>query len=132
MINRISKKINIKMMKASKQRTETETLENQEEIITILTESLNSWDASIELPVPHIIELEQLISHHKEKTKRKLWRDLIILWMLGILVVGSMMLIYDWNDSAFWLLQILGVIGGLMFLRFLNRENREAKYKWTR
>ncbi|MCK9858667.1 YxlC family protein [Paenibacillus sp. ATY16] len=131
MIKRISKKNKVKV-KNFKQRMETENLESQEKIITILTESLNSWDASIELQVPHIIELEQLISDHKEKTKRRLWRDLILLWMLGILVIGSMMLIYDWNDNAFWFLQLLGVVGGLLFLRFVNRESREAKYKWTR
>lgn len=105
--------------------------EHSEELISLLEDSLQSWDARIEPPVPHLIELEQLVNSHKESTSRRLWRDLLKLWLLGILVISGMVLLLHWNVYAFWFLQIFAVAGAILFFTLLSRKDREAKRKWT-
>lgn len=97
----------------------------------LLGSPLREWDALIEPPVPHLIALEQLVSSHKEATGRKLWRDLLKLWLLGILVIGGMLFLLRWNMAAFAILQAVAVAGAVLILVVPSRKNREAKRKWT-
>jgi hypothetical protein len=99
--------------------------------LALLGDSLPRWAARLAPPVPHIFDLEQLVTRHKELTGRRLWLDLLKLWLLGILVISGMVLLLNWNIYAFWFLQIFAVAGAILFFTILSRKDREAKRKWT-
>ncbi|MBB6633059.1 YxlC family protein [Cohnella thailandensis] len=111
-----------------KRATEAEEAKAFEEL---LGEPLRGWDERIEPSVPHLLELEALVTRHREESGRKLWRDLFMLWLLGILVISGMILLYRWNVIAFAVLQALAVAGAVLFLAVSSRKNREAKREWT-
>lgn len=119
------------MRLSKKKKKPADSPEQSEEFMEMLGDSLQSWDSRIEPPVPHLIELGQLVTRHKEQTGRRLWLDLLKLWLLGILVIGGMVLLFNWNIYAFWFLQIFAVTGAILFFTFLSRKDREAKSKWT-
>jgi len=111
-----------------KRATEEEEAKAFEEL---LGEPLRGWDERIEPSVPHLLELEELVTRHREESSRKLWRDLFMLWLLGILVISGMILLYRWNVIAFAVLQALAAAGAVLFLAVSSRKNREAKRRWT-
>lgn len=92
---------------------------------------LSRWDERIQPPVPHLSSLEQLVSRHKEELGRKLWRDLLLLWTLGVFIVGGLLLMLQWNIVAFVCLQAAAFAGAIVYLFVHSRRDRSVKRKWT-
>ncbi|CAM3913646.1 DUF5345 domain-containing protein [Cohnella lubricantis] len=108
-------------------REEAEAAEFRE----LLGDHLSRWDERMEPPVPRLAALEQLVSQRKGELSRKLWRDLLLLWTLGIFIIGSVLLILQWNIAAFAGLQAAALIGAIVYLFVLARKERSVKREWT-
>lgn len=106
---------------------ETREAEFQE----LLGSHLSQWDERIQPAVPHLAALEQLVTQHKEEAGRRLWRDLLLLWTLGIVIVGGLLLMLQWNIVAFACLQAAAFAGAIVYLYVHSRRNRSVKRKWT-
>ncbi|THF81655.1 YxlC family protein [Cohnella fermenti] len=108
--------------------TEAEEAKAFEEL---LGDSLRGWDARIEPSVPHLLELEELVSSHREETRRKLRRELAKLWLLGLPIIVGMLMLFRWNAIVFAIAQGAAVTGAILFLAVDSRRNREGKRRWS-
>lgn len=111
--------------------TRAETEADAEEFRELIGDHLSRWDERIEPPVPHLSALEQMVSQHQEELGRRLWRDLLLLWMLGVVLIGGLVLMIRWSIVAFACLQAAALAGALLYLFFHSRRNRSVKRKWT-
>ena len=105
--------------------------EAEAEFRELVGAQLSQWDERIQPPVPHLAALEQLVSRQKEELSRRLWRDLLLLWMLGIFIIGGLLLMLQWNIVVFACLQAAALAGALLYLFVHSRRNRSVKRKWT-
>ncbi|RUS47327.1 DUF5345 family protein [Cohnella sp. AR92] len=111
------------------EQTRTEA-EDAQEFESLFGDSLRAWDAGIDPPPPHLLELEKLVVQHREETGRKLWRELSRLWLIGLLVIGVLFGLLQWNVLAFAVVQVAAIAAAAVFL-FLTRKNKEAERRWT-
>ncbi|MFC5648698.1 DUF5345 family protein [Paenibacillus solisilvae] len=93
---------------------------------------LMKWDASITPPIPALDDLEQLVTDHKQQLSRRLWRDLLLLWVIGGLVISGMLLLLQHNIVVFALVQIGAIAAAAIFLMIAVRSSsKEGRHKWT-
>lgn len=98
----------------------------------LLGDHLMKWDASIKPPTPALSTLEQLVSDQKQLLARRLWRDLLMLWVVGGLVLSGMLLLFQHNMIVFVVVQTGSIIAAAIFLILTQRSKfKEGQYKWT-
>lgn len=93
-------------------------------------DSLKQWEQSIDPDVPSLESIGGMISSHKEAVRVRLWRELLLLWVIGCFVISGLMLVLYSSLQVFLFVQ-LGVLGaaGLLLLRASLRK--EGRGKWT-
>lgn len=97
----------------------------------LLGDHLMKWDASIKPPTPALSTLEQLVSDQKHLLARRLWRDLLMLWVVGGLVLSGMLLLFQHNMIVFVVVQTGSIIAAAIFLILTQRSKfKEGQYKW--
>jgi tetrahydromethanopterin S-methyltransferase subunit G len=98
----------------------------------LLGDHLMKWDASINPPTPALSTLEQLVSEQKQLISRRIWRDLLMLWVIGGLVISGMLLLFQHNRIVFVVVQAVFIIAAAIFLILTQRSKfKEGQYKWN-
>ena len=98
----------------------------------LLGDHLIKWDASIKPPTPALSTVEQLVSDQKQVLARRLWRDLLMLWVIGGLVISGMLLLFQHNRIVFVVVQTGSIIAAAIFLILTLRSKfKEGQYKWN-
>jgi hypothetical protein len=93
-----------------------EDTEDQQWFDNQLQETLDRFDA---IHVPHVPELhrfEDMVDAHKQQLKKKLWKDLLLFWLIACLIFGLMMWMIDRNWVWFAILQAVIAAGGIGFV----------------
>ncbi|MFD0715944.1 YxlC family protein [Paenibacillus sp. GCM10027626] len=108
-----------------------ERLEEEEELFQrLLGQPLQQWDEAIKPDVPSIQALTQLTQQHRSDMRRKLWRDLVLLWIVsGVLLSGLLILVQE-DIRLFVIVQVTVFAAALLFL-VGERVHREVRRKWT-
>ncbi|BBH24677.1 hypothetical protein Back11_60220 [Paenibacillus baekrokdamisoli] len=98
----------------------------------LLGSHLSHWDASISPDVPSVDSLEQLIGEHKQVITRHLWRDLLLLWVIGGFMVSGLLLLLQSNIILFAIIQATALMAAAIFLGVtLRPRKQEGRRKWT-
>ncbi|MGG1639507.1 YxlC family protein [Paenibacillus sp. FSL K6-3182] len=106
-----------------------EETEDQKWFDDQLQETLNRFDAIHAPHVPELQRFEDMVDAHKQQMKRKLWKDLLIFWLLACLIFGMMMWMLDRNLVWFAVLQVVIAVGSIGFvgITFGRRKVRTWK-----
>lgn len=98
----------------------------------LLGDHLMKWDASITAPVPALDTLEQLVIDQKQLLTRRIWRDLLLLWVIGGFIISGMLLLLQHNTLVFALVQAGSIVAAAIFLILtLSSKSEEGSTKWT-
>lgn len=91
--------------------------------------AINRFDAVHEPLLPELHNIEQLVQLHKNDLKRKLWKDLLLFWLVACFIFGSMMWMLERDWVWFAILQSIIAMGGIAFvsMTFGKRMGR----KWN-
>ncbi|WP_424768848.1 YxlC family protein [Paenibacillus sp. sgz302251] len=79
-------------------------------------EALDRFDAIHAPLLPKLHVFEQLVQAHKRELKRKLWKDLLLFWLLAVFIFSSMMWVLDRNWVWFLTIQSAIAAGGIGFV----------------
>ncbi|MBW7476414.1 YxlC family protein [Paenibacillus oenotherae] len=96
----------------------------------IAGDHLDKWDASITPDIPTLDSLETMISSHKEAVRQRLWRDLLLFWAVGCLILTVLMFVLYSSLQAFLFLQIGTFAAAVLFLLRASFR-KEGRRKWT-
>ncbi|MBB3112171.1 hypothetical protein FHS18_004249 [Paenibacillus phyllosphaerae] len=98
-----------------------------EELASLLRGPLAQWEEQIQPEVPALADLAQLVSSHRSQQRVRLWRDLLILWVIGGIVIACLLLLLEQNVVWFAIVQAIVLVGAVLFgVRFGGRE-REVR-----
>jgi hypothetical protein len=98
-----------------------------------LTEGMQRFDDAFESGTPSLEQLTALVDATRKEASSKLWRDLVLLWAAGCVVLGGMAL--AWLDDVIWVvgIQAVGAVAGVAYLcgMLARRSGKGLKGKWT-
>ncbi|OBZ08528.1 YxlC family protein [Bacillus sp. FJAT-26390] len=79
-------------------------------------EAVNRFDATHAPNVPDLQQFEAFVEGRKQEMKRGLWKELLLFWLTGCLVLGLMLWMLDRSWVWFAVLQTLIAAGGIGFV----------------
>ncbi|WP_307476405.1 YxlC family protein [Paenibacillus harenae] len=68
-------------------------------------DSLRQFDEAHKPFTPDMFEFEALVGAHKQTIRRKQWKDLLLLWLIGCFLFGGMMWLLERDMVWFVVLQ---------------------------
>jgi len=108
----------------------SEEVSSDQEFRQLIGQHLEKWDETVNPTVPSIQALTQLAEDHRIFMRKKLWRDLVLFWIVsGIVLSGLLMLIYQ-DIRLYVIVQIIMLVAAILFL-VAERLHRRVREKWT-
>jgi len=108
----------------------SEESSSDHEFEQLIGQHLEQWDKTVNPSVPSIQALTQLAEDHRIFMRKKLWRDLVLFWIVsGILLSGLLMLIYQ-DIRLYVIVQVIMLVVAFIFL-IAERMHRKVREKWT-
>lgn len=111
------------------------TEQEQAELEKLLGEGLRQFDHTFQKQAPSLESLTGFVTTTRKESKRKLWRDLTLLWVIGCVAAGgASLLLASGNMVSFVVIQLLALAGGLLgMLKLLpDMRKRELERQWTK
>jgi len=98
-----------------------------------LNESLRRFDAMFEPPAPSLQALQELADNGRKAANRKLWRDLVLFWIVGCIVTGGVMLLLKSDIVWFAALQAAAAVAGVAFAAVTGKRRTAERTgsKWA-
>ncbi|MGO4548602.1 DUF5345 family protein [Paenibacillus sp. 2TAB23] len=103
--------------------------EEQNWFNNLMKEDLTRFDAAHAPEVPEQHRFEELVLAHVQDTKRKLWRELLLFWLLACLIFGVMLWIIDRNWIWFAMIQAVITAGGIGYASYAFARGRLREWK---
>ncbi|WP_195576022.1 DUF5345 family protein [Paenibacillus sp. 1001270B_150601_E10] len=92
---------------------------DDEKLAQKLSESWGTLDALAgHSPIPTKEDLLLMLSSHKKKMKRKLWKELGLLWGIAAFVIAGSLLLMERELSTYIWIQMLLAMGSVGYLSF--------------
>ncbi|RAP73848.1 YxlC family protein [Paenibacillus montanisoli] len=113
---------------------ETE-LQDEEQFRQLLGVHLEKWDSGIEPGIPTDEAMMALVRGHKQETRERFRRELLLFWLVSIFVLSGMFLLWMNSVVLFAVVQAIavavGVIvaGGLAIAKKHQGEGR--RHRWS-
>jgi hypothetical protein len=101
------------------------------EFRSLLDEHLRRWDETITPDVPAPEQLERLVAEHKLSLRRKLRRELMLLWGIGVFVLSGLLLLWNSGAVLFASVQVGALAAALLFLAGTMRRSGKEEESWT-
>ncbi|UVI31327.1 YxlC family protein [Paenibacillus spongiae] len=91
---------------------------------------LRQWDDSVMPDVPSLQSLERLASGHRSRLKGRLWRDLLLFWMVSGMILSGLLLLVQRDLKLFVIVQVVVLMAACLFLAS-SAARKEGRGKWT-
>lgn len=91
---------------------------------------LERFDQAHEIQPPELHEFESLVRSHRQVIKRKQWKELLLLWMIGCVVFGTMMWLLQ--KEVVWFIALQTVVGCSAVLYASLTFGKRVGQKWNK
>lgn len=121
------------MEKTGKAKDDLMLERDEREAAAWLADGMGKFDDLFAPGVPDAARLEQLVAATRNESRRKLWRDLALLWTIGCFVLGGMNFLLTAEPAAFFAIQAAGSAGGVLWLVLTALRSPRGNWKgrWT-
>ncbi|GKU76154.1 DUF5345 family protein [Paenibacillus sp. L3-i20] len=90
---------------------------------------LEKLDAAFEPMMPQLESINELVTSHKRELRRKLWKELGLFWLIGLLLLTGMMWVIGNNLLWFVALQVLASAGAFWYIVASYRKKGERAWR---
>ncbi|WP_123039344.1 YxlC family protein [Cohnella candidum] len=97
----------------------------EERLLKALNETWAQLDAAFEAEPAPLADWTALVKQSKRQAKRKLWRELAILWTAALGILGLMILLMTGMQNLFWLFQAAATVAAVPLL--ISEVKRAAR-----
>ncbi|WP_141502729.1 YxlC family protein [Paenibacillus luteus] len=94
-----------------------------------LKDAMTQFDAVHAPKVPSLQQFEALVDDHKQEMKKRLWKELLLFWLIACFILGLMLWVLDRNVVWFAILQICIAVGGISFVTMRFRRRKVSTWK---
>ncbi|MCQ6562587.1 YxlC family protein [Paenibacillus mendelii] len=91
---------------------------------------LKQWDDSVTPEIPSIQSLEQLAGDQRDRLRGRLWRDLLLFWVVSGMILSGLVLLVQRDLKLFIIVQVVVLMAACLFV-VSPVVRREGRGKWT-
>lgn len=90
---------------------------------------LRKFDSAYEREAPDTVDLELFVAQHQRDLRKRLWRDLMILWLVAACLLLGMLWVMDRHFMWFVSLQAISAAGAVVFIGVSHRKKVRGIWK---
>ena len=92
-----------------------------------LTEGLDKLEGWFPAEAPSLIAMEQLVAAEQKQWKRRIVRDLALLWVVGLTVISVLLLALAREPLMFIIVQLAALLGFPLTGLLRNKRRRQVE-----
>jgi hypothetical protein len=93
--------------------------------------SLKQFDDAHKPYTPDRFEFEALVGAHKQAIRRKQWKELLLLWLIGCFLFGGMMWVLERDIVWFAILQAVIACAAVGYVAVMFGK-KKVSHRWNR
>lgn len=102
--------------------------ESEDHLVPELRSAWNELERLYPAEPSSLEEWTALVGEGRRRKKRRLWRELLLFWAFGILILAFMFLLASGQSDLFWVVQaLMACIGILLLVSEMRRERRKER-----
>jgi hypothetical protein len=94
----------------------TDDAKEQEHVLQALNETWSRMDDTFAAQPAPLPDWMALVRERKRIAKRKLWKELALLWSVAVPMLGVMLLLLTGMQTVFWIFQAAATAAGIPWL----------------
>jgi hypothetical protein len=96
-----------------------------------ISDSLKQFDVVHKPYTPDQFEFEALVGAHKQAVRRKQWKELLLLWLIGCILFGGMMWLLERDVVWFVALQAIIACSAVGYVTVMFSKKKVSR-RWNR
>lgn len=89
---------------------------DNEKLLSALHTTWTKLDDTFKAEPAPLPDWTALVRERRRSAKRKLWKELTLLWVVAIPIFGTMLLLATGMQTVFWIFQAAATVGGFGWL----------------